>query len=286
MRNEPEKQVRGNRKGINLKRVSADVRLQEFFRDNERFADVFNGCLFHGSRRVVSEELREMDTNVSASILSREIQAVLKRTRDVMKFTGEGTCFRILGIENQQHIHYAMPLRTMIYDSLSYLRRAEEMIRKNRRDKTFKIADEFLSGMKKETRLLCVNEMAEYPFENRDVFQLFQAVHELYQNAGSNMPETLQSVGVMTACTAAAITGTTKALEKELEKAIRKGKESINMCEAFQRALKKERKEGRTEGCVEMAVRMLREGAAPEMVQKCAQLSAAQWQTVMKQAKK
>ena len=31
---------------------------------------------------------------------------------------------------------------------------------------------------------------------------------------------------------------------------------------------------------------MLREGAAPEMVQKCAQLSAAQWQTVMKQAKK
>ena len=238
---------------------------------------------------------------------------------------------RFEGIENQQHIHYAMPLRTMIYDSLSYLRRAEEMIRKNRREKTFKTADEFLSGMKKEdrlvpcytlviywgeskwdgprcledmmefgteernepyfqnygpARLLCVNEMAEYPFENRDVFQLFQAVHELYQNAGSNMPETLQSVGVMTACTAAAITGTTKALEKELEKAIRKGKESINMCEAFQRALKKERKEGRTEGCVEMAVRMLREGAAPEMVQKCAQLSAAQWQTVMKQAKK
>ena len=135
-------------------------------------------------------------------------------------------------------------------------------------------------------RLLCVNEMAENPFENRDVFQLFQAVHELYQNAGSNMPETLQSVGVMTACTAAAITGTTKALEKELEKATRKGKESINMCEAFQRAVKKERKEGRTEGCVEMAVRMLREGAAPERVQKCAQLSAAQWQTVMKQAKK
>lgn len=30
---------------------------------------------------------------------------------------------------------------------------------------------------------------------------------------------------------------------------------------------------------------MLREGAAPERVQKCAQLSAAQWQAVMKQAK-
>ena len=30
---------------------------------------------------------------------------------------------------------------------------------------------------------------------------------------------------------------------------------------------------------------MLREGAAPERVQKCAQLSATQWQAVMKQAK-
>ena len=33
-----------------------------------------------------------------------------------------GVEFVVLGIENQQHIHYAMPLRHMIYDAMGYLK--------------------------------------------------------------------------------------------------------------------------------------------------------------------
>ncbi len=76
--------------------------------------------------------------------------------------------------------------------------------------------------------------------------------------------------------------------EKEWKRRFGKGKRSIKMREAFQRALKKKRTERRTYGRVrgDGGPHAGREGAAPEMVQKCAQLSAAQWQTVMKQAKK
>ena len=72
----------------------------------------------------------------------------------MVKFSGDGTCYRILGMEHQQHIHYAMPLRTMIYDSLSYLRQAEEISRRNHREKAWGDRDEFLSGLKKDDRLI------------------------------------------------------------------------------------------------------------------------------------
>ena len=42
--------------------------------------------------------------------------------RDVVKKTAYGVDFVIWGIENQQRIHYAMPLRHMIEDALSYLK--------------------------------------------------------------------------------------------------------------------------------------------------------------------
>lgn len=130
MGNAPAKHSQKHKTAINLNNSSPDVQIQAFFRDNERFADLFNSCLFKGERFVRPEQLRELDTNVSASILSEKFQTALKRTRDVVKFSGDGTCYRILGMEHQQHIHYAMPLRTMIYDSLSYLRQAEEISRK------------------------------------------------------------------------------------------------------------------------------------------------------------
>ena len=63
-------------------------------------------------------------------------------------------------------------------------------------------------------------------------------------------------------------------------------KERVDMCKAFQRALKEERAEGRVEGKVEgqaeMAGRLIKEGVAPETVRKSTQLSEKEWAEVMK----
>ena len=69
--------------------------------------------------------------------------------------------FVIWGIENQQKIHYAMPLRHMIEDALSYLKEYNEIAKKNLDEKTTNTKDEFLSRFKKTDRLhpiitLCV----------------------------------------------------------------------------------------------------------------------------------
>ena len=61
-----------------------------------------------------------------------------------------GVEFVVLGIENQQHIHYAMPLRLMIYDAMGYLKDTRNY---KRLDVKSSDPDEFLSKMRKEDRM-------------------------------------------------------------------------------------------------------------------------------------
>ena len=61
-----------------------------------------------------------------------------------------GVEFVVLGIENQQHIHYAMPLRHMIYDAMGYLKDTRNH---KRLDVKSSDPDEFLSKMRKEDRM-------------------------------------------------------------------------------------------------------------------------------------
>ncbi len=46
----------------------------------------------------------------------------LERRRDIIMRGKDGTIITIIGIENQANIHYAMPLRTLTYDVLGYIK--------------------------------------------------------------------------------------------------------------------------------------------------------------------
>ena len=65
------------------------------------------------------------------------------------------------GLENQQRINYAMPLRHIVGDALGYLKEYSEIAKQNKADGHWDSPDEFLSGFRKEDRLhpmvtLCV----------------------------------------------------------------------------------------------------------------------------------
>lgn len=130
-----------------------DVYLKDFWRSNERFADLFNAVFFEGEEVLKPEMLQEMDTDMSGIIQMKDYEESIVRIRDVVKKTAFGIDFIILGIENQQHIHYAMPLRTMLYDALGYLKEYQELVYLRKGDKRKKTVDEFLSKMRKEDRL-------------------------------------------------------------------------------------------------------------------------------------
>ena len=133
--------------------TSPDLPLKEFWSSNEHFAELFNSYMFNGTEVLKPELLRDLSPDVSVSIFSKEFQKTIRRTRDVLKVTETGEYYRILGIENQQAVHYAMPLRTMVYDMLTYLQEMEKITRNHRKEKDFTSVEEFLSGFTKEDKL-------------------------------------------------------------------------------------------------------------------------------------
>lgn len=140
--------------GILLKeKINTDVLLKDFWRDNDRFADLFNTILFKGEQVLDPKSLHEMDTDVSGVIGFTGYNQTISRMRDVIKKTAYGVDFIVCGIENQDRIHYAMPLRNMIYDALGYLKEYQEISRDNKEDGIKQTKEEFLSGMRKDDRL-------------------------------------------------------------------------------------------------------------------------------------
>lgn len=134
-------------------KINKDVLLKDFWRDNNRFADLFNTVLFKGKQVIDPKNLQEMDTDVSGVIELKGYAETISRTRDVIKKTAYGIDFIVLGIENQDRVHYAMPLRTMGYDFFGYLKEYQEIARNNKEDGTKQTSEEFLSGMRKDDRL-------------------------------------------------------------------------------------------------------------------------------------
>ena len=77
----------------------------------------------------------------------------------------------VLGIENQDKIHYAIAVKNMLYDALQYAKQVEEAKRSYRdRSKKKRLVVKFrriLSGLKKEDKLMPVITLVVY-FGDKD----------------------------------------------------------------------------------------------------------------------
>lgn len=130
-----------------------DVSLKTFWRDNEHFEDLFNATVFNGKQVLKPNKLTEMDTDVSATIQSKSYNESITRNRDVVKKMSDGVEFNILGLEIQDKTHYAMPLRTMTYDALGYIKEYNDIKKHHKLNKdSFSSHEEFLSGINKSDR--------------------------------------------------------------------------------------------------------------------------------------
>ena len=144
-----------------------NVIVNRWFSQKERFADLMNGCLFQGQQIILPEQLEKIDRETDLFIPEKSgtemIQGKgIQRYRDVAMHWEDRAELTILALENQERVHYAMPVRTMIYDGLSYAEQIEEnwKDRKDTGDRTSR--DEFLSHFRKTDKLYPVITLVFY----------------------------------------------------------------------------------------------------------------------------
>ena len=139
--------------------MSSDTVLKNYWSGNEEFADLFNAVLFGGSQIIRADELENEDTEDSVVLEHRKQAEGVKAARDNIKIMKKSTAYGVqlvlLGLESQEHIHYAMPMRIMGYDYGAYKKQYDNNAVKYKNGKGLS-SDEFLSKMRKTDKFIPV----------------------------------------------------------------------------------------------------------------------------------
>jgi len=140
-----------------------DTVTKDYMKRNEIFADAVNYYVFQGQQVVRPDQLRELDTTeIVVPYGADSAGEPEQRYRDVLKsliaMMDDHAAYLILGIENQGEIHYAMPVKNLLYDAINYAKQVQKAANSHRevKDAQGKNRGEFLSGFYKEDRLLPV----------------------------------------------------------------------------------------------------------------------------------
>lgn len=101
-------------------KLKPDVVLKNYWSNNEQFADLFNAVLFQGRQLILPEELEDVDTEESSVLQHRDYAESIRSSRDIIKIQKKACTYGVdlvmYGLEDQEHIHYGMPVRVMGYD--------------------------------------------------------------------------------------------------------------------------------------------------------------------------
>lgn len=168
--------------------ASFDTETKQYISRPDIFADAFNYLLYNGRQVIRPEALRAVDTTEISVPYGNSAKAPVQKYRDAMKIWAamqdSEALYVLLGCENQSKIHYAMPVRDMLYDSLNY---ASQVDAARQSYKNFKFdedgvaiklsSEEFLSGFRKGDKLIPV--ITAVILFNPDEWDAPMSIHEM-----------------------------------------------------------------------------------------------------------
>ena len=139
--------------------------VNEFLEKKVRYADFFNGNLFQGQQIVLPEELEIIKGESDILVEDKgDNPKDVQRYRDIVMRWKKEIYLVVLACETQSEVHYAMPVRKMLYDSLSYVGQMKEIWETHERNskKETLTRQEYLSRFRKEDRLVPVITVVFY----------------------------------------------------------------------------------------------------------------------------
>lgn len=123
-------------------KLKPDVVLKNYWSNNEQFADLFNAVLFQGRQLILPEELEDVDTEESSVLQHRDYAESIRSSRDIIKIQKKACTYGVdlvmYGLEDQEHIHYGMPVRVMGYDYGLYKKQYDTNAQKYKESKESK----------------------------------------------------------------------------------------------------------------------------------------------------
>ena len=125
---------------------------------------MFNAYLYGGKQVIIADKLEEVDTDTSGLVEINDVKESVKGSRDVIKIAKKynGIEYALLAVENQEGVHYAMPVRVMGYDHYTYNKQYQDR-KKYYKDNEIKLkGDEYISGIRKADRFLPVVTLILY----------------------------------------------------------------------------------------------------------------------------
>ena len=145
-----------------------DSETKEYVKQPEVFADLFNHLIYNGRDIIKPDALSELDTTAIFIPFDERGKAFpVQKYRDALKNAvvmedSDAAYTLILGIENQTDTHYAMPVRNMGYDAYNYAAQVTAVARSNRKNAAGSASTDFLSGFKKDDKILPVITLVVY----------------------------------------------------------------------------------------------------------------------------
>lgn len=137
-----------------------DTETKAYLSNPEHFCDVFNFWLYKGRQVICVDDLKELDTTAIALPYGVDAKEPIQKFRDVLKLytamQDNRAIYLMLGIEAQTETHYAMPVRNMLYDAMSYTKQIAEAAVSYRKGEEKLPKAEYLSGFRREDRLMPV----------------------------------------------------------------------------------------------------------------------------------
>ncbi len=165
-----------------------DTETKRYISNPDIFADAFNYLLYNGKQVITPSSLKPVDTTGIAVPYGNGAKTPIQKYRDNMKiwaamYDGR-VVYVLLGSENQSNIHYAMPPKNMLYDSINY---AAQVDAARASYKGFKFDEdrvkiaytsaEFLSGFRKGDKLIPVITAVIY--FGKETWDAPRSIHEM-----------------------------------------------------------------------------------------------------------
>ena len=249
----------------------ADAVTKQYMKEDTVFADAFNFLLYNGENVIQPQTLRELDT---AEVVipftvddkgKKQAQAVQKY-RDILKMptvmTDDKAAYVLFGVEAQTDIHYAMPVRNVIYDALQYGRQVTEVSKRNRKNsgQTMAVTDKGLLQHIPDYRIKLIDpagidsdEMDKFHTSLREVLSYIKYSKDADKLAEyMNHNQRMEHLEVGAAQVIKEVTNT--------KFQIPKGMEEVNMCEAIEVLMKRRETEGITQGKLSLLKELVDDG--------------------------